>query len=81
MNLLIEALETDCVATKVWAVKAIARMGSAARNAVPAINKLRKHSNESLRDAVALALEQIGVPAAMQARQLSPQASMQVLTN
>lgn len=81
MNLLIEALDTECVSTKIWAVKAIAGLGSSARAASHAIKRLRKHPNPSLREAVARALEQIGEPVGAQAREFVPHASIQFLPN
>jgi len=81
MNLLIEALDTDCVATKIWAVNAIAGLGNSARGASSAIKRLRKHPNASLREAVARALDQIGEPVGMPAREFVPYASIQFLPN
>jgi hypothetical protein len=60
MELLIEALKVDCIATRVWAAHTLAKYGPAAHRAIPLLKKIMRMSrSESVRQVAADAVRRI----------------------
>jgi HEAT repeat protein len=59
MNLLIEALQAEYDGTRIWAARALGRLGGVALAAVPKLMVMLNHRRQRIRAAAADALERI----------------------
>jgi hypothetical protein len=59
LHLVAQALQTDCIATKLWAIGTLGRMGHLAKSAAPALRAVLRDRDKRIRQLARWALDQV----------------------